>query len=260
MLEEIRGYLMDRWARNRAKIEDYNDSILPWIKKIIARRQEFSRYFIARLLGDLIYEVRHTSLSGDKFIVDLKKSECSCRSWMLTGIPCYHAIACIQSRYEDPFEYIPSYYRKENYEKCYESLIYPTNGENLWELIPYPNVLPPPTRRAPGRPKKIRNKDADEKRKDITNVSRKGLSNKCSICGISGHNKSSCPSAPRQSTKTQTQTSHAQTSQAQISQAQTPTTAVPTVQSQTTQRVQTRQSQDSNNQTQPSQRVQTRQS
>ncbi|XP_058776275.1 uncharacterized protein LOC131650589 [Vicia villosa] len=116
--------------------------------------------------------------------------------------------------------------RKENYQKCYESLIYPTNGENLWELTPYPDVLPPLTRRAPGRPKKRRNKDADEKRKDITNVSRKGLPNKCSICGISGHNKSSCPSAPRQSTTTQTQTS-----QAQASQAQTPTTTVPTVQS-----------------------------
>ncbi|XP_058725523.1 uncharacterized protein LOC131596801 [Vicia villosa] len=257
MLEEIRGYLMDRWARNRAKIEDYNESVLPRIKKIIARRQEFSRYFIARLSGDLIYEVRHTSFSGDKFTVDLKKSECSCRSWMLTGIPCYHVIACIQSRHEDPFEYIPSYYRKQNYQSCYEPLIYPTNGENLWELTPYPDVLPPPTRRAPGRPKRRRNKDADEKRKDITNVSRKGLPNKCSICGISGHNKSSCPSAPRQSTTTQTQTSQAQT---QTSQAQTPTTAVPTVQSQPIQRVHARQSQDSINQTQPSQRVQTRQS
>ncbi|CAK8563234.1 unnamed protein product [Lathyrus sativus] len=93
MMEEIRGYLMDRCATNRAKIEEYRKFVLPIIKKLLERRKDMSRFFIPRLSGDMIYEVRHTSLSGEKFTVDLRRLECSCRSWMLTGIPCYHVIS-----------------------------------------------------------------------------------------------------------------------------------------------------------------------
>ncbi|XP_058776171.1 uncharacterized protein LOC131650482 [Vicia villosa] len=189
MMEEIRGYLMDRWATNRAKIEEYGESVLPRIKKVLERRQEFSRFFIARI-------------------------------WMLTGIPCHHALSCILNRSEDPTEYIPSWFRKETYQACYAPLIYPTNGENLWELTPYPDILPPPSRRAPGRPKKRSNRDADEKRKDSTTVSIKCLPNKCSACGLSGHNKSSCPSAPRQSNNATTAQSQSTTTVP----TQTPTT------------------------------------
>lgn len=169
---------------------------------------------------------------------------------MLTGIPCCHAIPCIQQRVQDPEDYIPSIYRKEAYQTCYRPLIYPTNGENLWEETPYCDILPPPSRRAPGRPKRSRNKDADEKRSDSTTVSRKGLPNKCSVCGKSGHNKSSCPNAPRQSqtqseeaqNHTQTQTAQAQnTHETHIAQAQNiPQTQ--TAQSQSSTRIQTRQS------------------
>ncbi|XP_058760393.1 uncharacterized protein LOC131633723 [Vicia villosa] len=267
MLEEIRGYLMDRWATNRAKIEDYSESVLPRIKKGLERRQEISRFFIARLSGDMIYEVRHTNMTGEKYTVDLKKFECSCRSWMLTGIPCYHAISCIQSRSESPTDYIPSYYRKDTYQACYQPLIYPTNGENLWELTPYPDILPPPTRRAPGRPKRRRNKDADEKRNDATHVSRKGLPNKCRVCGMSGHNKASCPAAPRQSqtvpnVESQTATNvESQTATNVESQTVQSQPISQTVQSQPIQRMQTRQSSLSQPQVgeAPTTRVQTRQ-
>ncbi|KAI5406812.1 hypothetical protein KIW84_053181 [Lathyrus oleraceus] len=140
---------------------------------------------------------------GDKFTVDLKQKERSCKSWMLTGIPCYHAIACIQSRAKDPADYIPTMYTMEAYQACYRLIIYLTNGQYLWEETPYSNILPPPSRRAPGRPKRRRNKDADEKRKDTKTISRKGLPNKCSGYGKSGHNKASCPTAPSQPASSQ---------------------------------------------------------
>ncbi|CAK8544565.1 unnamed protein product [Lathyrus sativus] len=91
MMEEIRGYLMDRWATNRTKIEEYTDFVLPRIKKVFERRQELSRFFIPRLSCNMIYKLRHKSLTGEKFTFDLRRLECSCRSWMLTSIPCYHA-------------------------------------------------------------------------------------------------------------------------------------------------------------------------
>lgn len=33
------------------------------------------------------YEVRHISFNGEKYIVSLLKKECTCRRWMLTGLP-----------------------------------------------------------------------------------------------------------------------------------------------------------------------------
>lgn len=39
MLDEIRGYLMDRWATNRTKIEDYSGFVLPRVKREIERQQ-----------------------------------------------------------------------------------------------------------------------------------------------------------------------------------------------------------------------------
>ncbi|CAK8560881.1 unnamed protein product [Lathyrus sativus] len=98
-------------------------------------------------------------------------------------------------------------YMKDTYQASYRPVIYPTNSENLWEETLYPNILPPPLRRATERSKRRRNKDIYEKRKDTTTISRKELSNKCSMCGKSGHNKSSCPtsSTSRQLEQSQTQ-------------------------------------------------------
>ncbi|CAK8573193.1 unnamed protein product [Lathyrus sativus] len=93
-----------------------------------------------------------------------------------------------------------------------------TNGQNLWEDTPSPNILPPSSRRAPGRPKRRRNKDVDEKRKDTTIVSRRGLPNKCLICGKSCHNKASCPTAPKKTAQSQSAPSQTQPSQTQPSQ------------------------------------------
>jgi hypothetical protein len=128
------------------------------------------------LAGEKLYDVVSLRVTDDiieKYIVDLNKLECSCRRWMLTGIPCCHAIACYIDRHEDPESAIPSMFRKEAYEDVYSHIIYPTNGENLWVKTPYVDILPPPLRRAPGRPKRSRNKDADEKRPETGNAGRK---------------------------------------------------------------------------------------
>lgn len=89
------------------------------------------------------------------------------------GIPCYHALTSLNERNEDPEEYIPTIYRKKAYEACYHPLIYPSNRHNLWVRIPYFDILPLPTRKAPSRPKRLRNKFGDKKR-DHTLVTRKG--------------------------------------------------------------------------------------
>jgi hypothetical protein len=109
---------------------------------------------IYRPAGSLIFEVRHINMTGDKFVVNLQLKECSCRKWMLTGLPCTHAIACMQKNNLKVDDYVPAYFRKETYEACYRPLIYPTNGSCVWEVTTYNNLQPPPIRKQPGRPRK----------------------------------------------------------------------------------------------------------
>ncbi|XP_073219727.1 uncharacterized protein [Cicer arietinum] len=143
MFEDIKLYLMERWARNRTTLEGY--------------------------AGDNIFGVSNIIHTGDKFVVSLENKECSCRKWMLTRIPCCHAVCCCNFVKQDPEELISAYYRRETYAACYRSVIYKTNGQNLWHQTLYPDVLPPPSRRLPGRPKRSRNKDGDEKKSGLNN-------------------------------------------------------------------------------------------
>ncbi|RYR66564.1 hypothetical protein Ahy_A03g012585 [Arachis hypogaea] len=77
---------------------------------------------------------------------------------------------------------------------CYDSIIQPLNGVDLWERTPYPNVMPPPYRRPSHRPvKKRRAVVGDEEQSSRTHLSRKGEKQRCSLCRFVGHNKSRCP-------------------------------------------------------------------
>ncbi|GAU47055.1 hypothetical protein TSUD_181680 [Trifolium subterraneum] len=66
----------------------------------------------------------------------------------------------------------------------------------------------------PGRPKKSRNKDANEKCRDPTLVSRKGRSNKCGICKQPGHKKATCKQKNGIASGTATQTASGTATQA----------------------------------------------
>jgi hypothetical protein len=80
---------------------------------------------LSRLAGEKIYDVvsiRTMDVITEKYMVDLNKMECTCRRWMLTGIPCCHALCCYIDRKEDPTTVIPIIYRKETYKDVYSQL------------------------------------------------------------------------------------------------------------------------------------------
>ncbi|PPS02929.1 hypothetical protein GOBAR_AA17727 [Gossypium barbadense] len=52
-------------------------------------------------------------------------------------------------------------------------------------------ILPPPLRRPPGRPTKVRRKEPDEPQ-TTERLSKRGVEMRCSKCKIIGHNKRSC--------------------------------------------------------------------
>ncbi|XP_058733729.1 uncharacterized protein LOC131605384 [Vicia villosa] len=227
MLEEIRTYFMERWARNRMRFENLpDDAVLPNIRKQVEKTSTYTNTWIVRMSDEHIFEVKHVQDPADMFTVNLKDHICSCRRWELSGLPCVHALSCMKSgnfRFED---FIPEYYRKSRYIAVYKPVIYPVNGSNLWARTQYPDVHPPKFRKMPGRPKKKRNLEQGELNGTDRKLRRTGLIVKCSRCKKSGHNKATCkvtgPTQPTtQQTSQQTPQGPAQPSTQQTSQVTT---------------------------------------
>lgn len=136
------------------------------------------------------------SAGGHKIIVNLDERTCACRKWQLTGIPCFHACACIFFKKQSSLDYMHECHRRENCLKVYSHILDPINGEAYWDETEAEPPLPPLRRKAPGRPKKNKDKTKDvmveSKKSDPTRLKRKGTSVQCSYCSEWGHNTRSC--------------------------------------------------------------------
>ena len=128
-------------------------------------------------------------------MVNIKNKHCTCRKWSITGIPYCHAVAAMKFLNLNEEDFISHWFRISTYEEIYNSIIYPCNGQHLWVEIEFPDVLPPPKRILPGRPKKKRRLEAWENNKNGKQVTKHGLPKKCGICKEVGHNQKS-PQAP----------------------------------------------------------------
>ncbi|XP_057760884.1 uncharacterized protein LOC130981304 [Arachis stenosperma] len=190
MLEDIRVYLMTRWAVNRERIKNFNGTLLPRIRMKLERRGRSAGEWRPYWSAAQTYEV----VNGlNKFAVDLSAHECSCRKWQLSGILCTHAISCINFKGLDIDAFVDNCYKKAAYVKCYDSVINPLNGPDLWEKTSFDNVMPPPYRRPSHRPVKKRKRGPDEAPDSSqTHLSRRGQIQRCSNCGESGHKRGGC--------------------------------------------------------------------
>ncbi|XP_021726825.1 uncharacterized protein LOC110693949 [Chenopodium quinoa] len=179
LMEWIRKYVMGRFFAKKEGLKTFNGVIMPTVLKMVHRGlQQVSNMRVSQ--ADLMeFEVDD---SGDTYVVNLENKACSCNRWTLMGIPCWHALACIQLRRLDIENFIHPAYHVETYTK--------------WEVTPYPRPLPPAHRNLPGRPShKKRKKEAGED-KERKNVKREKVQNKCSNCGGLGHYKNKYPSPP----------------------------------------------------------------
>ncbi|XP_072053894.1 uncharacterized protein [Arachis hypogaea] len=104
-------------------------------------------------------------------------------------------MSCIRKMCLDVKNYVNKCYRKQTYVDCYQHVIYPLNGPNLWSRTENDDVLPPVFRKPIGRPKLRRNKTGDEPRNNgpLSKLARTGQQQKCSYCFALAHNKRTCP-------------------------------------------------------------------
>ncbi|CAK8532920.1 unnamed protein product [Lathyrus sativus] len=167
------------------------------------RESQKTNHWIVRRACEYDYEVKHTSLNGEKYIVNLYKKECLCRLWMLTGLPCCHVMSCMKDQHLEIGDFVPDCYQKEQYAACYEHVIYPLNGEVLWAKTSVIDLQPPPIKKQPERPKKKRNMEAGEMVRNETHMKMERHGIKCSRCHKDGHNKATCKQPQPQASSSQ---------------------------------------------------------
>ncbi|WVZ19233.1 hypothetical protein V8G54_006555 [Vigna mungo] len=199
MLEDIRVYIMKRWATNRNKMACYQGDVCPKVLNRFQKQSWLTRYWLPRWSSDQLFEVIHISQFGEQFVVNLQNKDCSCRGWLITDIPCTHAITAMKFLNLNAEEYIAPWYRKSAYQDTYKSIVYLINGQHVWEITPYPDILPPKKRVMPERPKKKRRLQSWELKKNDSELRKGGRKKACAVCKQLGHNKKTCPQRPRPS-------------------------------------------------------------
>ena len=143
----------------------------------------FSRHIDVIFAGDNEYELKEETKI---FIVNLVDKTCECKAWQISGIPCKHAVACIQRNRLDIASFIHPSLSKTMYLKTYGGMIHPIPDQASWPDTPYDTLLPPFVKKKPGRPKLSRIRAADE------NQNQRSYTLKCGVCKGFGHNKRTC--------------------------------------------------------------------
>ena len=93
--------------------------------------------------------------------VDLDKTTCSCKQFETLGIPCAHAVAAAIFARESVDSKVAVYYSNKYWGLAYSGSINPAEEANI-EVYKFGvdgedgHLLPPATRRPPGRPRKAR--------------------------------------------------------------------------------------------------------
>ncbi|XP_074365213.1 uncharacterized protein LOC141706321 [Apium graveolens] len=199
MFRELHKSVMKRIQVRRDKLTARDTVICPSALKKLDKSIQYAGNCVVSWSGGTTYLVTCTD-DGHELVVDLEKKSCTCRKWNLTGIPCYHACACIAIR-NDPWEnYMHECYSKDMYMKLYSCLLEPLYScllepivsPEFWEQASKPRPLPPAVKTPAGRPKKKRNTRNDIP-EDATKLSKSGTIVNCTYCKARGHNTRTCP-------------------------------------------------------------------
>lgn len=198
MLEDIRLKLLTRTPGIVKSLNASSDTLCPNVNKKLGKLQKLVQFCTIKPAMDKKFEVH---VFDDTVIVDLASKECSCKSWSLTGIPCFHGLACINHARDDKVNYVDEFYHRANCLEAYKHHLTHFYGKKEWPVVDAPPILPPPFVRTPGRLRKNRRKDPNEEpRQGKQKWSNNGARVSCTRCRQFGHNVRSCkePAPPPQ--------------------------------------------------------------
>ena len=194
MLDQIMWKLTNRIVGKQREAEKWTGRLCPKIQKKLDKYVEWAKNCRVQEYGQGVFKV--FSLNNT-YIVDLNMLSCECKRWVLSGIPCHHAIACMREARLNPVDFVNSCYSVESYNRAYAHFLMPLRDMTEWNhIVQCPNIDPPKYEKKVGRKKKNRRKQPEEKpsKKGGVKLSRHGVIIHCSHCGLAGHNKGGCSS------------------------------------------------------------------
>ncbi|KAJ1429263.1 Zinc finger, PMZ-type, partial [Sesbania bispinosa] len=135
----------------------------------------------------------------NRHVVDLLGKTCGCTQWQISGLPCIHTTTTIRYKRARIEDYVDVYYSPFALFRSYDTIIHHLPSvEDLLES----DILAPPLRRLPGRPKKNMKRAKDE---PAPSTIRKRLATmRCKNCQELGHNSRGCQRAPIKAKRTPT--------------------------------------------------------
>ncbi|XP_065858875.1 uncharacterized protein [Euphorbia lathyris] len=191
MFEWIRKRIMKRYHIKSEGMKRYKGDICPAIQEQLEKLKIEARNCFCTAVGQDKYSVDCCDTTS---VVDLGARTCSCRLWQLSGVPCKHVISAIYTNRERPESYVDRYFSKDVYLGEYSHVINPIPGPEEWVRTELPNIHPWVVKKPSGRPKKKRNRQADEPHNPFK-VTRAGGKILCGRCKMEGHNSRGCKAA-----------------------------------------------------------------
>lgn len=192
MMEHIRRQLMTWFNERREASMQWTSILVPSAERRVLEAIECARNYTVLRANEAEFEV--ISHEGSH-TVDIRTRCCTCRGWLLCGLPCAHAVAALLSCRQNVYRFTEICFTVANYRKAYSQTIHPIPDKALWNetmgLLENDSkkdltviVNPPKSLRPPGRPRKRRARTEDGGRaKRVVH---------CSRCNQTGHFRTTC--------------------------------------------------------------------
>ncbi|KAH9670098.1 mutator transposase mudra protein [Citrus sinensis] len=194
MFEEIRRKIMRLIHKRHEAALGWNNELPPVVRRKIVEGRLATRSLSIIFGHNETFEVVEDVTKI--IIVDLPKKNCDCGEWGISGLPCKHAICCIDAKRYPVEDFIHPYLKKTAFIGTYKHQFTPIPDEKKWPLELHDNLQPPTAIRSAGRPQTKRRKEADE-----SSTFKRSSSLRCSHCDQWGHNKRTCSRATRDNKK-----------------------------------------------------------
>ncbi|XP_010415994.1 PREDICTED: uncharacterized protein LOC104701927 [Camelina sativa] len=182
--------MLSRWFESRRKkVTNCRGYISVEVEKFLKKQLKESIGVQVRLASAWDCEI--TAKDGQKFHVSLEKRTCTCRAFQLLQIPCSHAMAAAKARGLEYQSLVGHMHKKDTWRPTFDGVILPLQDPsevNVPECIMIRYILPPETKRPPGRPPKTRIPSTGEFEKSKTSSKQ----NRCGRCNGLGHNRVRC--------------------------------------------------------------------
>ncbi|KAH9770952.1 SWIM-type domain-containing protein [Citrus sinensis] len=163
LLEFIRLKIMKRLIRRREKAALWYSDLPPRVHRKLTKISKASRKLIVVKASKAQYEVLEFIDDEERhYVVDLKKFECDCGAWQISGMPCKHAMACISHSSLEPIDFVDESLKKNAYLRTYSETICPIPDQCNWPSVDKPVLLPPVKHVKIGRPKHNRKRERNE--------------------------------------------------------------------------------------------------